>query len=94
MYENGLGKTSTPTSVRVGNGLRSNGGFNMVSYVGESLLVKKTAAVLLLLLGIVLIVIGMHDDSWSVASLGALSLLGGVFLLVLKIVARNQSNQP
>ena len=66
----------------------------MVSYVGESLLVKKTAAVLLLLLGIVLIVIGMHDDSWSVASLGALSLLGGGFLLVLKIVARNQSNQP
>jgi hypothetical protein len=38
-------------------------------------------------------VIGLHQDSWPVASLGALSLLGGVFLLVLKIVARNQSNQ-
>jgi uncharacterized membrane protein HdeD (DUF308 family) len=65
----------------------------MASYVGESLLVKKSAAILLLLLGVVLIVIGLHEDSWPVASLGALSLLGGVFLLVLKIVARNQSNQ-
>ena len=60
---------------------------------GKVLLVKKSAAVLLLLLGIVLIVIGQHEDSWLVASLGALSLLAGVFLLVLKIVARNPSNQ-
>ena len=65
----------------------------MASYVGESLLVKKSAAVLLLLFGIVLIVIGMHENSWPVASLRALSLLGGVILLVLKIVARNQSSQ-
>jgi predicted tellurium resistance membrane protein TerC len=65
----------------------------MASYVGKSLLVKKSAAVLLLLIGIVLIVIGQHENSWLVASLGALSLLGGVFLLVLKIVARNPSNQ-
>jgi uncharacterized membrane protein HdeD (DUF308 family) len=65
----------------------------MASYVGESLLVKKSAAILLLLLGIVLIVIGLNGDSWPVASLGALSLLGGVFLLVLKIVARNPNNQ-
>ena len=65
----------------------------MASYVGERLFVKKSAAVFLLLLGIVLIVIGQHEDSWPVASLGALSLLGGVFLLVLKIVARNQSTQ-
>jgi drug/metabolite transporter (DMT)-like permease len=61
----------------------------MATNVGENLLVKKSAAVLLLLLGIVLIVIGQHEDSWLVASLGALSLLGGVFLFVLKIVARN-----
>ena len=61
----------------------------MATNVGENLLVKKSAAVLLLLLGIVLIVIGQHEDSWLVDSLGALSLLGGVFLLVLKIVARN-----
>ena len=65
----------------------------MASDVGESLLVKKSAAVILLLLGIVLIVIGLHEDSWPVTSLGALSLLGGVFLLVLKIVARNRTNQ-
>jgi len=65
----------------------------MASYVGENLLAKKFAAVLLLLLGIVLIVIGLYEDSWPVASLGALSLLGGVFLLVLKIVARNRSNE-
>ena len=65
----------------------------MASYVGESLFVRKSAAILLLLLGVVLIVIGLHEDYWSVTSLGALSLLGGVFLLVLKIVARNQSNQ-
>jgi hypothetical protein len=65
----------------------------MASYVGKSLLVKKSSAVLLLLIGIVLIVIGQHENSWLVASLGALSLLGGVFLLVLKIVARNPSNQ-
>lgn len=65
----------------------------MASYVGENLLVKKAAAVLLLLLGIVLIVIGLREDSWPVASLGAISLLGGVFVLVLKIVARNPNNQ-
>jgi uncharacterized membrane protein HdeD (DUF308 family) len=66
----------------------------MASYVGKSLLVKKSAAVILLLLGILLIAIGQYEHSWPVASLGALSLLGGVFLLVLKIVARNSSNQP
>ncbi|WP_407180833.1 hypothetical protein [Bradyrhizobium sp. STM 3562] len=65
----------------------------MTSYLGKSLLVKKSAAVLLLLLGIVLIVVGLHENSWPIASLGALSLLGGVFLLVLKIVAPNQSIQ-
>ena len=65
----------------------------MTSYVGESLFFKKTAAVLLLLLGIVLIVTGLHENSWPVASLGALSLLGGVVLLVLKIVARNPPSQ-
>ena len=65
----------------------------MASDVGQSLFVKKSAAVLLLLLGIVLIVIGMNENSWPAASLGALSLLGGVILLVLKIVARNPDNR-
>lgn len=83
-----------PTSVTVKRVENQTRGFDMASYVGESLLVKKSAAVILLLLGIVLIVIGLHEDSWPVSSLGALSLLGGVFLLVLKIVARNPRNQP
>jgi hypothetical protein len=65
----------------------------MASYVGENLLVKKSAAVLLLLLGIVLIVIGLHEDYSSITTLGALSLVGGVFLLALKIVRRNQGSQ-
>jgi len=65
----------------------------MATSAGQILFVKKSAAVLLLLLGVVLVVIGAHEDSWLVASLGALSLLAGVFLLVLKIVARNPSNQ-
>ena len=65
----------------------------MASDVGGSLFFKKSAAVLLLLLGIVLIVAGQYEGSWPVASLGALSFLGGVILLVLKIIARNPTNQ-
>lgn len=63
----------------------------MASYVGENLLVKKSAVVLLLLLGIVLIVIGLHEEAWPVTSLGTVCFLGGVFLLVFKIVARNRN---
>jgi hypothetical protein len=63
----------------------------MAGYVGENLLVKKSAGVLLLLLGILLIVIGLYEEAWPVVSLGALSFIGGVFLFVLKIVARNRS---
>jgi hypothetical protein len=40
-----------------------------------------------------LIVIGLHEESSRVTTLGALALLGGVFLLVLKIVRRNEGNQ-
>ncbi|OAF09957.1 hypothetical protein AYJ54_12225 [Bradyrhizobium centrolobii] len=60
---------------------------------GEYLLAKKSAAVLLLLLGIVLVVIDLHEETLPIAMLGALSLLGGVFLLVLKIVRRSQTRQ-
>jgi hypothetical protein len=64
----------------------------MASYVGETLLLKKSAAVFLLLLGIVLVVFGLNEE-WSLAiALGCLSLLGGVALLVLKIVRRNQGS--
>jgi len=65
----------------------------MATCVGQNLLVKKSAAIVLLLLGIVLIVIGLGEDSSAVITLGALSLLAGVLLLVLKIVRRNQANQ-
>jgi len=63
----------------------------MASYVGESLLVKKSAAILLILLGIVLLVIGLYEETWPVISLGVLCFLGGVFLVVFKIVARNRN---
>ena len=65
----------------------------MATYLGQNLLVKKSAAIVLLLLGIVLIVIGLGEDSSAVITLGAVSLLAGVFLLVLKIIRRNQANQ-
>ena len=66
----------------------------MATQVGESLLFKKSAAVILLLLGILLIVVGLHDDSSPTIAIGVLCFLSGVFLLVLKIVRRNQANQP
>jgi len=64
----------------------------MATSVGQTLFVKKSAAILLLLLGIILIVIGLHEDSSPLATLGALSLIGGVFLFVLKIIRRNQGH--
>jgi hypothetical protein len=66
----------------------------MATQVGEALFFKKSAAVILLLLGILLIVVGLLDDSSPTITIGALCFLGGVFLLVLKIVRRNQANQP
>ena len=43
-----------------------------------------------LLLGILLVVVGLNEESSPVTTVGFLSLLGGVALLVLKIVRRNQ----
>jgi hypothetical protein len=62
----------------------------MASYAGETLLLKKSAAVILLLLGILLVVVGLNEESSPVTTVGFLSLLCGVVLLVLKIVRRNQ----
>jgi len=64
----------------------------MASYAGETLLVKKSAAIVLLLLGILLIVVGLHEESSPVIAVGSLALLGGVSLLVFKIVRRNQGH--
>ena len=66
----------------------------MATYGGEILLHKKSAAVFFLLLGILLIVVGLNEQSSPVIAFGILSLLGGVLLLALKIVRRNQDNQP
>ena len=65
----------------------------MATQTGEVLLFKKSAALILMLLGILLIVVGLHEDSSPIIAVGALSFLGGVVLLVLKIVRRNQANQ-
>jgi len=66
----------------------------MATYGGEILLLKKSAAVFFLLLGILLIVVGLNEQSSPIIAFGILSLLGGVLLLALKIVRRNQDNQP
>jgi hypothetical protein len=51
----------------------------MATCVGQNLLVKKSAAIVLLLLGIVLIVIGLGEDSSAVITLGAVSFAGRRF---------------
>ena len=45
----------------------------MASYVGKDLLVQKSAAVLRLLLGILLIVVGLHEESSPVIAVGGAS---------------------
>jgi len=57
----------------------------MASYVGESLLVKKSAAVLLLLLGIVLIVVGLHEDSGRLPRSELFLCLAAFFFLCLRL---------
>jgi len=64
----------------------------MASYVSETLLLKKSSAIILLLLGILLVVVGLNAGSQLTVVVGCLSLLGGVLLLVFKIVRRNQGN--
>jgi uncharacterized membrane protein HdeD (DUF308 family) len=62
----------------------------MASYAAQALIIKKSAALLLLLLGIIVIVIGLFEDVAVLTALGTLAFLGGLFLMVLKIVRRNQ----
>jgi hypothetical protein len=64
----------------------------MASYVGDTLLLKKAAAVFLLLLGALAVVVGLYEELFPVLALGCVSMLGGVVLLVVKIVRRNQSS--
>ena len=64
----------------------------MAAYVSETLLVEKFAAVFLLLPGILLIVVGRNEHFSPVVAFEIPSLLGGVLLLVHKIVRRNKGN--
>ncbi len=54
-----------------------------------ALLIKKMAGVALLILGVLLIMLAYSSDSNRLAIFGALVLLGGLVLLVLKIFRRN-----
>jgi hypothetical protein len=53
-------------------------------------LVKKVGGLVLLILGLLLIVLGYGYESNGLLILGVLVLAGGIALLVLKIVRRNQ----
>jgi uncharacterized membrane protein HdeD (DUF308 family) len=66
----------------------------MAAHVGETLLVKKFAAVFLLLLGILLIVVGLNEQFSPVVAFEIPSLLGGVLLIVHKMIRRNKGNWP
>ena len=66
----------------------------MAAFGGEILLLKKSASVFFLLPGILLVVGGQNEQSSPVIAFGILSLLGGFLLFILKIVRRNQGNQP
>jgi hypothetical protein len=54
------------------------------------LLIKKMGGVVLLLLGLLLTALGYSNGSNGVATLGFVLLAGGVALLVLKILRRNE----
>ncbi|MDQ8732607.1 hypothetical protein [Bradyrhizobium sp. LHD-71] len=53
-------------------------------------LIKKFAAVIFLLLGLLITATGFANQSTSLAVIGALMLSIGVLLLVLKVVRRNR----
>jgi hypothetical protein len=67
----------------------------MATYAGEKpiLLIKKLGGLVLLLFGVLLTASAYKNGSSGLGVLGMLLLAGGVFLLALKIVRRNQSDQ-
>ena len=67
----------------------------MVARAGEGylLLGKKLYGLLLIILGFVLTASGVYSTSMGLATLGILSLIAGLILLVLKIVRRNEGSQ-
>lgn len=67
----------------------------MTAYAGDkpAFLLKKFGAVVSLVLGLLLTATGLSNDYRVLTTIGGLLLAVGVFLLVLKIVRRNQSGQ-
>jgi hypothetical protein len=64
----------------------------MATYADDKpvLLVKKFGAVACLVLGLLLTATGLSGDYRMLTTIGALLLVAGAILLVLKIVRRNQ----
>lgn len=64
----------------------------MAAYAGDKsvLLVKKFGAVAALVFGLLMVATGLANDYRGLTTIGALLLAIGAFLLVLKIVRRNQ----
>lgn len=67
----------------------------MTAYAGEKpiLLIKKFGGLILLLFGFLLTAVGFNGGPTGLAVLGILLLAGGLILLALKILRRNQGNQ-
>jgi hypothetical protein len=67
----------------------------MVAQAGEGpiLLLKKLGGMILIVVGCLLTAVGLNLGSIVQIALGVALLAGGMILLALKIVRRNQSNQ-
>jgi len=58
----------------------------------ETFFLMKGAAVFLLLIGFLAVAVGAYEEWLPLLVLGCLSVVGGVVLLVVKIIRRNQSS--
>ncbi|MDI3308653.1 MAG: hypothetical protein QJR07_16305 [Acetobacteraceae bacterium] len=61
---------------------------------GPVFLVKKLAGLVLLVLGVLLIALGLAEGSTWLTVLGTILAAGGVVLLALKVIQRNQAAPP
>lgn len=59
---------------------------------GPVFLAKKLGGLFLIVLGCILLVAGLNMESTGLSVLGALSLIVGLILWVLKIIRRNENN--
>jgi drug/metabolite transporter (DMT)-like permease len=67
----------------------------MVAQAGEGpiLLIKKLAGMILIVIGCLLTAVGLNSGSILQIALGVALLIGGMILIALKIIRRNQSGQ-